>query len=139
MNSFHLEILTPERVFYKGECISLIVPITDGMLGIMANREPITASITFGEAYYTTPDNEKVLFSISGGMVDVVNNTVMVLCSSALLPEEINEQNERQKAEEARSELAKKQSQKDYILSKVMLTNAINNLKVKQKKSINEH
>lgn len=139
MNSFHLEILTPERVFYKGECISLIVPITDGMLGIMANREPITASITFGEAYYTTPDNEKVLFSIGGGMVDVMNNTVVLLCNSALLPEEIDEQKERQEAENARSELAKKQSKRDYVLSKIMLTNAINNLKVKQKKSINHY
>lgn len=137
MNSFQLEIFTPERVFYKGECVSLVVPITDGMLGIMANRNPITASITFGEAHYTKPDGEKILFSVSGGMVDVVNNTVKLLCDSALRPEEINEEKERVEAEMARLELSKKQSRKDYLLSKLMLSNAINNLKVKQKNSIN--
>lgn len=137
MASFHLEILTPERVFYRGECISLIVPITDGMLGIMAHREPITASITYGEAYYTKPDGEKILFSVSGGMVDVINNTVTLLCSSALLPEEIDEEKERQEAEKARSELTHEQGRRDYLLSRVMLANAINNLKVKQKQSIN--
>lgn len=137
MKAFNLEILTPERVFYRGECVSLIVPITDGMLGIMANREPITASLTNGEAYYTKPDGDKILFSISGGMIDVENNTVKVLCEYALLPEEIDEERERQEMEIARSELRKEQSKRDYALSKLMLSNAINNIKVKRKKTIN--
>lgn len=137
MNKFHLEILTPERVFYQGECVSLIVPITDGMLGIMANREPITASITSGEAYYTRPDGDRILFSVLGGMVDVQDNMVKVLCESALLPEEIDEDTELRNIEEAKSELAKKQSKHDYLLSKLMLANAVNNLKIKQKKTVN--
>lgn len=134
MNTFQLEILTPERVFYRGECLSLIVPITDGMLGIMANREPIIASLANGEAYYTKPDGEKILFSISGGMIDVENNTAKVLCEYALLPEEIDEEWERREAANARSQLRKDQSRRDYILSKIMLSNALNNLKVKKKK-----
>ncbi len=138
MKSFRLEILTPERVFYRGECVSLILPITDGMLGIMANREPITASVTCGEAYYTVPGGEKILFSVSGGMVDVMANSVKLLCDSALLPEEIDEQKEREEAALARAELAKKQSRKDYLLSQLMLSNAINNLKIKQKTSVNQ-
>ena len=137
MKTFRLEILTPERVFYHGECVSLIVPITDGMLGIMANREPITASLTEGEAYYTKPDGEKILFSLSGGMIDVEHNTVTVLCEYALLPEEIDEEREKKEAESAREQLKKEQSKRDYRLSQIMLSNAINNLKVKQKKSIN--
>ena len=137
MRSFNLEILTPERVFYSGDCVSLVVPITDGMLGIMAYREPITASVTYGEASYTTPDGKKVLFSISGGMIDVVDNTVKLLCDYALLPEEIDIEKERRAEEEALSELRKSQSEKDYQLSKIMLKNAINNLKIKQKHSLN--
>ena len=137
MKAFHLEILTPERVFYRGEAISLIVPITDGMLGIMAGRAPITASVTCGEAYYTTSEEEKILFSVWGGMVDVHDNTVKLLCDSALLPEEIDEEKERLEAEKSRAELAGKRAHIDYTLSKLMLKNAINNLKVKKKKSIN--
>lgn len=137
MKTFRLEIMTPERVFYRGESVSLIVPITDGMLGIMANREPVTASLARGEAYYTKPDGEKILFSLSGGMIDVENNMVKVLCEYALLPEEIDEERERREIENARSELRKEQSKRDYAISKLMLSNAINNLKVKQKRSIN--
>ena len=50
---FQLEILTPERAFYRGECISVIVPVSDGMLGIMANHTPMTAAITDGEVVFT--------------------------------------------------------------------------------------
>ena len=53
---FQLEILTPERAFYRGECISVIVPVSDGMLGIMANHTPMTAAITDGEVVFTLPD-----------------------------------------------------------------------------------
>lgn len=137
MKPFYLEILTPERVFYRGECISLIVPITDGMLGIMANREPITASLTGGGAYYTAPDGKKTLFSLSGGMIDVENNTVKVLCEYALLPDEIDEDRERREMENALSQLRREQSKRDYALSKLMLSNAINNIKVKHKKIVN--
>ncbi len=137
MKSFHLEILTPERVFYSGDCISLIVPISDGMLGVMANCEPIMASVICGEAYYTKPGGEKILFSVSGGMIDVVDNTVHMLCDSALLPEEIDEEKERLEAENARAELNRDQGRRDYMLSKLMLSNAINNLKIKSKTNIN--
>ena len=137
MKTFRLEIMSPERVFYRGESVSLIVPITDGMLGIMANREPVTASLARGEAYYTKPDGEKILFSLSGGRIGVENNMVKVLCEYALLPEEIDEERERREIENARSELRKEQSKRDYAMSKLMLSNAINNLKVKQKKTIN--
>lgn len=137
MNSFELEILTPERVFYRGECVSLIVPVSDGMLGIMAHCEPLTCSLSIGEAYYTRPDGEKILFSISGGMIDVENNTVKILCEYALLPEEIDTEKARREAEDARAELAKKQSRRDYLLSQRMLMTAVNNLKVKEKKSVN--
>lgn len=57
---FQLEILTPERAFYRGECISVIVPVSDGMLGIMANHTPMTAAITDGEVVFTLPDGSKI-------------------------------------------------------------------------------
>ena len=54
MTTFHLEILSPERTFYNGDCISLVVPISDGMLGVQANHTPLTAAISDGEAVFTS-------------------------------------------------------------------------------------
>ena len=91
------------------------------------------------------------LFSVregrfSGGKADGVrfievdNGTglnVTLLCESALLPEEIDAERERQDAENARAELKKAQSRRDYLLSRHILMDAVNNLKVKEKQSIN--
>ena len=70
-------------------------------------------------------------------MIDVENNTVKLLCEYALLPGEIDAEKARREAEDARAELAKKQSRRDYLLSQRVLMNAVNNLKVKQKDSLN--
>ena len=137
MSAFHLEILTPTRVFFSGDCQSLVVPITDGMLGIRAGHAPLTASITCGEAYYIPDAGQKTVFSISGGMIDVRGGSVKLLCDTALRPEEIDEERERIEAENAQLELAKAQSHTDYLLSKLILSNAVNNLRVKHKHSVN--
>ncbi len=137
MKTFQLEILTPEKVFYSGECSSLTVPITDGMLGIMADRAPITASLVCGEAHFIKPNGEKVLFTISGGMIDAEFNQVKLLCDSALLPEEIDETAERERMQMARAQLAKKQSRREYLLAELIMAEAINNLKMKEKTTLN--
>lgn len=133
MKTFYLEILSPERVFYRGECVSLMLPISDGMLGIMANREPVTASIKVGEAKYTKPDGETVRFSVAGGMIEVTENKVVMLCDIALLPEEIDESKEEEAVRKAQLEMSKTKSRKEYQLSELMLSKAVNNLKVKKK------
>lgn len=132
MNTFYLEILSPERQFYKGDCLSLVIPISDGLIGIMANHSPLTAAINDGELTFTKPDGEKTVCSVTNGMVDVSNNTVKVLCESILLPDEIDEEKEKRDAEEALLQLKNKQGHKDYVLSKLALAKAVNNLRVKQ-------
>ena len=36
MNTFKLLVLSPNRAFYIGDCVSLVVPLEDGLFGIMA-------------------------------------------------------------------------------------------------------
>ncbi|MGM9652615.1 MAG: F0F1 ATP synthase subunit epsilon [Eubacteriales bacterium] len=132
MKPFHLEILTPERAFYVGECLSLIVPVADGMLGIMADHTPLTAAVPDGEVMYLRPDGERVICAVSPGMVDVSAQGVQLLCDSVLLPEEIDEEGERRRAEEALLRLREKQGHRDYVLSQRTFARAVNNLRVKQ-------
>ena len=132
MNTFHLEILSPERQFYRGECLSLVIPISDGLIGIMANHSPLTAAIQDGELTFTKPSGEKTVCAVTNGMVDVSDNVVKVLCESVILPEEIDEEKERRSKDEALLQLKNKQGHKDYVLSKLALAKAVNNLRVKQ-------
>lgn len=133
MDTFYLEILSPERVFYKGECHSLVIPISDGMIGIMAHHTPLTAAIPDGEISFTKPDGERVICAVTRGMADVNDNRVRVLCESALTPDEIDTEAERREAETAKNELKKKQSHKDYLLWQFSFNKAVNRLKVIEK------
>ncbi len=135
MKSFYLEILTPERTFYDGECLSLTIPISDGIIGIMADHTPLTAAVLDGEIRFTTPDGKQVLCAVMCGMVNFADNKAQVLCESALLPEEIDEEAERRVADEAALELKKHQSKRDYMMWQLSLNKAVNRLKIKKKDS----
>lgn len=133
LTPFHLEILSPERSFYTGDCVSLVVPISDGMLGIQYGRAPLTAAIADGEVTFTLPDGTRRVCAVSSGMVDVSRDDARILCESALAPEEIDAEQERQALEEARLALAEKMAYRDYMLSQLAFARAFNNLRVKRK------
>ncbi len=138
MDTFKLEILSLERVFYSGECVSLVIPISDGMLGIMAHHTPLTAAIPDGEISFTKPDGEKVVCAVTSGMADVSEQRVRLLCKTAVSPDEIDEEAERRLADEAKMQLQKEQSLKNYKLWQLSYNKAANRLKIKNKdKNIN--
>ncbi len=138
MDTFYLEILSPERTFYEGECRLLTLPISDGMVGIMAHHTPLTAAIMDGEIHFETPDGERVVCAVTRGMADVADNRVQVLCASALRPDEIDEAAEQRQLEMAQQELKKQQSEKDYRLWQLSVNQAMSRLKVKRKdRSVN--
>lgn len=135
MKAFHLEILSPERVFYKGECYSVVLPIGDGMMGVMAGHTPFSAAIFDGEVAFTIPSGERVICAVTRGLVDMENDCLRLLCESALYPDEIDEQATLRAAEEARLELEKKQSGHDFAVWQMTFQRAMNNLRIKNKSS----
>ena len=132
MNTFELEILTPERPFYEGPCVSLLVPISDGMLGIMAGHMPLTAAVMDGEVRMTLPDGSRRTCAVTRGLLDVSVENVRLICETALAPEEIDEERERRALEEAQLILREKQARRDYVQAQLTFARAMNNLKVKQ-------
>ncbi|MBR7092413.1 MAG: ATP synthase F1 subunit epsilon [Clostridia bacterium] len=132
MNTFLLEILTPEKPFFRGECVSVIVPTSDGMFGILANHAPLTAAISDGKITWTQGDGTTRICAVTRGMVSAAAGRVRVLCESAVFPEEIDEEKERLKMQEAELEMRKRRSYEEYVASQLAFAKAFNRLKVKQ-------
>ena len=141
MKSFKLEVLSPDRAFYIGDCVSLTLPLHDGLYGVMADHAPLTAAIVPGEVTFTTPGGERIVCAVSQGMVDVDSAGVKLLCETVLRPDEIDEEEARREAEIAAEDMKGKQSYKDYMLSQVIFARAMNNLRVKKHDAamINNH
>ena len=138
MESFHLEILSPERPFYKGDCVSLVVPVSDGMMGVMAHHEPLTAAILDGELQFTTPDGERKVCVVSRGMLDISQNDARILCDSALAPDEVDEALEKQAQTDALIAEQEKEGLRDYRRTQLAFAHAVNTFKNRNKKMMQD-
>ena len=75
-----VEIITPDTQLFKGEATSLVVPGTSGLIGILNNHAPLISSLMKGEVKLKTDKGEES-FPVKGGVVEVLNNKVMILAS----------------------------------------------------------
>ncbi|MCJ8209421.1 ATP synthase F1 subunit epsilon [Mucilaginibacter sp. RS28] len=73
-----LEILTPDNKVYEGEVTSVTVPGTMGSFEILNNHAPIISTLEDGKLTVRAAGKHDV-FLIKGGVVEVLNNKVMVL------------------------------------------------------------
>jgi len=97
----NLEIVTPDRIFFRGEVLSVTVPGIEGYLGILPGHAPLLAELRIGViSYRTTTDEEQRLFC-SWGFVEVLPNRASVLAEIVEKPEEIDVERARRKKEEA--------------------------------------
>ena len=133
MNSFSLHILAAERNFYEGDCLSLVVPLTDGSYGIQSNHRNMVAAIVPGVLEYSLPNEERVVTCVSQGILIVADNDVKVLVDTIETPEEIDDNRARLAAEEAKEALLQKKSIQEYKSAQMRIAREMNRLKVKGK------
>ena len=77
-----LEILTPAKNVFSGEVKLVKVPGSNGSFEIMKNHAAIISSLNDGELKVITASDEALRYHISGGVVEVNNNHVIVLAES---------------------------------------------------------
>ena len=70
-----LKIVSPEKIEFDGEVVSILVPGTLGSFEILQNHAPIISSLEKGVVTYETAEGKKSL-EIIGGFVSVNQNQV---------------------------------------------------------------
>lgn len=73
--SLRLKIVTPEKVAYDGDIVSVRVPGTLGSFEILENHAPIISALDRGTVEYVAA-NGRTEILISGGFVEVQKNEV---------------------------------------------------------------
>ena len=84
-----LRIVSPEKVEYDGEVLSVVVPGTMGQFEILNDHAPIISTLQKGVVEYTTQD-AKANLEILGGFVEVQKNVVR-LCVELSAGETVQE------------------------------------------------
>lgn len=77
-----LEIVTPDSKVFEGEITSVSLPGIDGSFQILNNHAPIVSALGTGKMTVVDTENASKEYSISGGVVEMNNNKVIVLAES---------------------------------------------------------
>jgi F-type H+-transporting ATPase subunit epsilon len=94
-----LEIVTPERLAYSGEVDAVVLPGSEGELGVLPHHAPLVSTLGVGELRYRKGGEEES-FAIVGGFVQVRPDRVVVMAETADMASEID----LEKAQEAKRE-----------------------------------
>ncbi len=79
----YLEIITAENKMFSGDVEAVKLPGSDGSFGILDNHAPMIASLKKGTVKVTDTKKNVENFEINGGVVEVLNNKVVVLAEKA--------------------------------------------------------
>ena len=94
-----LEIVTPEKQAYADEVDSVVLPGTEGELGILPHHAPLVSTLGIGELRIRKGGVEES-FAIVGGFLQVLPDKVVVMAETADMASEIDVE----KAQQARAE-----------------------------------
>ena len=119
-NTLHVEVVTAERELYNGEADMVSAPGAEGRLGILPRHAALLTFLMPGELRITLRDAEEPLF-VSGGFLEVLNNTVTVLADTAEHAEEIDQA----RAEEARRRAQERLTQAHSDIERAELQGAL--------------
>ena len=131
MDSFYIHILAEDHVIYRGNCLSMTVPIADGQYGILAHHSNMVAAIVPGELSFVTEEGKHHSLAVSLGLVKVENNEVLLLVESAEYAEEIDLNRARQMERAAKEAILANRSAIEFRNAQASLLRAINRINVK--------
>ena len=131
---FHLSIVTPEKIYCEAEINSLVVPGTEGYLGILSHHAPLISSLKPGKIEYKDSENKEIVLAVSGGFIEVSDNKVTILADAVETTDEIDIKRAKSARDRAKDRIGKKSSGADTDINidraQVALLRALNRLRV---------
>ena len=121
---FDLEIISPERTFYKGQVHFLEVTTSEGEIGIYKNHIPMTNVVVPGIVTIHEADGVKEAVIHSGFMV-ILQDSVKIMAEVAEWPDEIDENRANEAKIRAERRLKEGGSGIDYVRAEAALKRSI--------------
>ena len=126
MATFHLQIVTPDRMVFDGEAQSVILRTVNGDICILANHIDYAAPLGIGEAKVTPADGTERVGACSGGLLSVHDNVVRVIATTFEWQEDIDVERAKRAQAEAEERLKKlSREDADFVLAEAKLKRAL--------------
>ena len=128
-----LEIVTPERVAFRGTVDEVTIPGTEGEFGVLKGHAPLLSSVGDGELSFLR-DHAKTRYAVHTGYAEVSAAKVTVLVESAERADEIDRDRAARAKQRAEENLTKLQKDDwEFERARLALIRAVTRLNVSTK------
>ena len=131
---FKLAVVTPERIIYEENVVSIIAPGEVGYLGIMSNHAPIITSLKPGKLSVKDDSGKEINLAISGGFLENSNNVCTVLADSAEFAADIDLERAKESLDRARQRIRNAAGEIDVPRAQAAFDRAKNRLRIASRK-----
>jgi len=127
---FKLYIVSPARVLYESDVVSLIVPGSEGYLGVLSHHAPLITALQPGKVTIRESETKEKTAAVSGGFLEVSENQATILADSVEFIEEIDLDRARSAYDRAKERMGLKSSDVDIKRAQDALRRAENRIKL---------
>ena len=132
--TIHVDIVSAEESIFSGLAEVVVVPGTEGELGIYPRHTPLLTRIRPGSVRIKVPDQaEEELIYVSGGMLEIQPSVVTVLADTAIRGVDLDEARAMEAKQAAEEAMRDKTADIDYAQAQAELAQAIAQLHAIQK------
>ena len=130
---YELAVISPQRTVYRGKAQSLVAPGAEGYFGVLARHAPMVAALAVGELDVVNERGERKRLAVSGGLLEVTWDGVVVLADGAEPSEEIDVARAQAARQRAAERLRSHAADLDLLRAEAALQRALNRLRVAEK------
>ncbi len=87
--SIRCEIISQDRIVFQGEADMVLLPGTDGEMGILPHHAPLLTTLKYG-IIKVRSQGQETIFTVAGGIAEVQPDVVTILADAAENVEEID-------------------------------------------------
>jgi F-type H+-transporting ATPase subunit epsilon len=128
-----LDIVSAEGEIFSGRARLVILPGSEGELGITPRHAPLLTLIKPGEVRVQTPDGDEQSFYVGGGALEVQPNRITVLADTAARAHDLDEAAALAAQQRAQEALSGHLDKISYAEAQAELARAVAQIKLIQK------
>ena len=122
--NFAVEIICPDRIFFKGEVTMVELNTVEGEMGIYRNHVPTTCVLEPGIVTLHDDEGQREA-AVHSGFIEILQDKVTILAEVAEWPEEIDSERAIAAKKRAEDRLKQSTSGKDIMLAEASLKRAL--------------
>ncbi|HUF63920.1 MAG TPA: F0F1 ATP synthase subunit epsilon [Verrucomicrobiales bacterium] len=128
-----LEIVTPEKKIFSDEVETVVIPGTEGEMGILPMHAPLVTTLIPGELRYVK-DGAEMELAVGEGFVEVTQQRVAVLTDMAVSDEQIDEAAVEDALKRAEEALQEKTTAEEVAAVQASIQKSLAQLHLKRKR-----